>query len=75
MRTWAAKLVINSIVRFSCTCSTCLLLGEHLRQEEDVRSELMKQHHLLQVRKWMKVKGGRRTNAGGGGADWCAEKD
>ena len=65
---------INTIARFSCTCSTCLLLGEHLRQEEDVRSELMKQHHLVQVRKWLKVKGGR-TNAGGGEADWGAEKD
>ena len=54
MRIWAAKFVINAIARFSCTCSTCLLLGEHLRQEEDVRSELMKQHHLLQVRKWDK---------------------
>ena len=54
MRSFAAPVNINAIVRFSCTCSTCLLLGEHLRQEEDVRSELMKQHHLLQVRNQVK---------------------
>ena len=65
---------INTFARFFCTCSTCLLLGEHLRQEEDVRSELMKQHHLVQVRKWVKGKR-ERTISGGGGADWGAEKD
>ena len=70
------QLVINAIWRFSCTCSTCLLLGEHLRQEEDVRSELMRQHHLLQVRNrcWGK-EGNRWSNSGGGGASWNTEKD
>ena len=70
------QLVINAIWRFSCTCSTCLLLGEHLRQEEDVRSELMRQHHLLQVsnRCWGK-EGNRWSNSGGGGASWNTEKD
>ena len=37
------------LFRFTCTCASCLLLGEQLRQEEDVRSELMRQHNLLQA--------------------------
>ena len=38
----------EEVLRFTCTCSCCLLVGQELSQDEGVRREIMKLHHLIE---------------------------